>query len=109
MDKESSIISPAKVKEILEEEKKSRELNNVQNITLDHLKKYVKLSTDESNEMISELINLGYISEYYANKLTEIMPTTPDTVKSIFAKEKRFILEKEQIETILEIVDRYNK
>ena len=96
----------AKVKKLLEAEEKDRELTNEQKLALAHAQNFSHLSLTKTEKLLTELSELENISDMNAVKIADILPTHPDEVHAIFAKE-RFDLDKSQVKTILEIVEKY--
>ncbi|MEM0448884.1 MAG: RNA polymerase Rpb4 family protein [Methanomassiliicoccales archaeon] len=101
---EERLITLAEVKELLEEEAKSRpQLSHEQKIALDHASKFAKLSVADAKALLEELRQMGFISDPIAYRIVDICPTYPEEVRAIFAKE-RLILEKKQIDQIITAV-----
>ncbi|MFH1773906.1 MAG: RNA polymerase Rpb4 family protein [Methanobacteriota archaeon] len=102
---EDKPISSAEAKAVLEEAvKKSKEPNYEQKITLEHLAKFVKMSSEESMKKIEELMKSNAkIKPEIAVKLVDLLPEDEDDVRAIFAKE-RFALTKEEIAGILKLI-----
>lgn len=92
--------------EMLKKESESRELNTDQKISLDHAQKLVRLPADKAGKLQEELSSLEFVSDAMACKIVDILPSHPDDVRVLFAKE-RLILEKEHIEQILEVIREY--
>lgn len=105
-EKEERVISLVEVKELLEKEQTKRELTNEQKTALQHAQTFVKLSVSETKKLIKELKKIEKLSDQAAYKIAEILPTHPDDVGVILAKE-RYTLEKGDIEGIVQIVKRY--
>ena len=102
---ETEPISVAEVKKVLEEFSEENELSYEQNLTLDHVRKFSKISYEASEKLIEELLEpLG--QKKYAIKVAYIMPEDLADLRLLFAKE-RIPYEKEKMETVLEIVDKY--
>ncbi len=99
-------IPLAKVKKLLEGEEKKRELTNEQKLALAHAQNFSDISDTKVDKLLKELAELDFISELNAIKIVDMLPTHPDDVGAIFAKE-RFTLEKGQVDSIVEIVGRY--
>jgi DNA-directed RNA polymerase subunit F len=99
-------ISLAEVKEMLMKASKSRDLNYEQKIALQHAQHCVTLPPDEIKKIVAELKKIPNINDAIAYKIADIMPTHPDDVKLIFAKQ-RFTIEQTDIEKILEIMRKY--
>lgn len=102
---ETEPISVAEVKKVLEEFSEENELSYEQNLTLDHVRKFSKITYEASEKLIEELLEpLG--QKKYAIKVAYMMPEDLADLRLLFAKE-RIPYEKEKMETILEIVDKY--
>ena len=104
---EVKIIPLSEVKNILKKVSKERkELLYEQRIALEHAQKFTKLNAKKTTDMIKELKSLDFLEEIHAVKIADILPTTEDDVKAIFAKERLSIGENE-IKKILDIVVKY--
>ncbi len=103
---EDQCLTLAEVKEILEKEHEKRELTTEQKYSLVHAQHFAKLSAKDARKLVGELVKIEALNDYHACKLTDILPTFPEEVRAIFAKE-RFILESETIDQIIEIIDKY--
>lgn len=109
--KEVDFITIAEAKEIMERITKERqeraELLFETRRALKHLRTFAKLPAEKAKELVEELMKLPQVPRKdIAVKLVDIMPRIPDEVRIIYAKE-RFTLTPEQIQEILEIIDRY--
>ena len=100
-------VTLSEVKNILTKLNKERkELNYEQKIALEHAQKFAKIPVGKTKDMIKELTGLEFLTEYHAYKIADLLPTTVDDVKTIFAKE-RVSMGENEIKKILEIVNRY--
>jgi DNA-directed RNA polymerase subunit F len=100
-------IPLAEVKNILKKASKERgELLYEQKIALEHAQKFAKLPVKKTNEMIKELASLDFLEHIHAIRIADLLPTTEDDVKTIFAKE-RITLGGNEIKKILEIVRKH--
>ncbi len=109
--KEFDYITISEAKEIMEEIAKKRqeraELLFETRRALKHLRNFAKLPPEKAKELVEELIKLPQVQRKdIAVKLADLMPRIPDEVRIIYAKE-RFTITPEQIEEILEIIDKY--
>ncbi len=109
--KEFEYITISEAKEIMEkiakERQKEAELLFETRRALKHLRTFAKLPADKAKELVEELMKLPQVGRKdLAVKLVDIMPRIPDEVRIIYAKE-RFTITSEQIEEILEILDKY--
>jgi DNA-directed RNA polymerase subunit F len=108
---EFNYITISEAKDIMEEIAKKRqekaELLFETRRGLRHLRNFSKIPSDKAKELVEELEKLPQVSRRdLAVKMADIMPRIADEVRTIFAKE-RFSLTQEQIDEILEIIDKY--
>lgn len=99
-------VTLAEVKEMLQKEAKKRDLQYEQSLALEHAKEHAKLKAKDARKLVEELMTIDFIDEFYAVKIADILPTHPDDVRAIFAKE-RYVLSEEQIKSVLDIVAKY--
>lgn len=99
-------VSLPEVHEMMSSSAEHRELSGDQKISLEHAEKLSKISAERAVELREKLSSLEYISDLMACKITDIMPTHPEDVRALFAKE-RLILEKEYIDEIIDTVNEY--
>ena len=109
--KEFDYITISEAKKIMEEIAKKRqekaELLFETRRALKHLRSFSKLPPEKAKELVEELVKLPQIQRKdIAVKLADLMPRIPDEVRVVYAKE-RFTITPEQIEEILEIIDKY--
>jgi len=109
--KEFDYITIAEAKEvmegIIEKRKEGSELLFETRRAMNNLRNFSKLSADKAKELVEELMGLSYIDKKeIAVKLVDILPEISDEVRTIFAKE-RFSITQEQIQEILEIIEKY--
>ena len=101
------MMTLAEVKNMLKKLEKERpELIYEQRIALEHAQKFAVLSVKQSKDLIKDLIALDNIEEHHVYKIADILPTSDDDVKAIFAKE-RFTPSENDIKKILEIIRKY--
>ena len=72
-------------------------------LALDHVRLLARIGPKEAKEIIDKVIDLEHVDNYYAVKIADVLPTYPDEVRSIFARE-RFSLGREEIDSIIEAV-----
>ncbi len=107
MAKKEGYVSLPEVKEILEEAVAQRELSAEQKYALEHAQKFSRLDTKNSRKLIKELMEeIDILSELTAVRLADLMPTEPEDIRIVFAKERANI-QKKDIEKILGIVKKY--
>ncbi|RLI85636.1 MAG: RNA polymerase Rpb4 [Archaeoglobales archaeon] len=108
--KEFDYITVSEAKELMEKiaevRQKKGELLYETRRALKHLRTFAKLPSDKAREVVEELMKLPFVSKETAVKIVDMMPQNPDEVRLIYAKEK-VTLKAEDIESILEILNRY--
>ena len=107
---EENVVKPvslSEVKSILKKiEKERREMLYEQKIALEHAHKFAKMPVKKTTDLVKELSKLEFLQEIHVYKIADILPTTEDDIKTIFAKE-RMTLGENEIKNILEIVKKY--
>lgn len=100
-------VTLAEVKNILKKAEKDREeLTYEQRNALDHAQLFTKLSATATNELLKGLKKLSFLEEHHCYKIADLLPTTEDDVRAIFAKERSTLGEGE-IKQILEVVGKH--
>jgi DNA-directed RNA polymerase subunit F len=97
-------ITIAEVKRMLEELSEHHELTYEQNLALDHVTKFSKIDEESAKKLVEELAET--LKKTQAIKIADIMPEDMADLRLIFAKE-RGTYKQEDLEKILEIVDKY--
>ena len=84
------LVTLSEVKDLLVREQGSREeLSYEQKLALDHADHFVKLTPDKSRELTDRLLAIGgRVNEYYAHRFADLLPTHPDDVKAVYARER---------------------
>ena len=103
---ETDPITVAEVKEMLEKRMEGHELTYEQNLALDHVIKFSKLDSETSRKLVDELKEI--VKESQAVKLADVMPKDMSDMRLMFAKE-RGSHKKEELEQLLEIINKYRK
>jgi len=103
-------ITSSEAKEIMEEiiakRKEKGEVSFEARKTMNYLNAVVKIDSEKAKKIVDELSKLPFVSDEIAIKIAEILPDIPDEVRVIIAKE-RITLTPEQIQEILDIVQKY--
>jgi DNA-directed RNA polymerase subunit F len=99
-------LTLSEVKDVLTERQDDGELTAEQKLALEHSQKFARVDTKKAKKLVKELLELGFVSEVNAVKITDIMPTHADDVRLIFSKERASV-EKKDIEKILSVVEKY--
>ncbi len=100
-------LTLSEVKELLQREKEERgELSPEQGYALQHSEAFARLTPKKVLRLVKDLMSLEFMSPQNAVKISDLVPTQPEEVRSVFAKE-RFTLGKEDVERVLTIVSKY--
>ena len=70
---------------------------------INHADTFAKIDGESSRKMVEELLKLEKMKPEIAYRLADIVPTSFDEIRSIYAKE-RFTLSKDELSQILDIV-----
>jgi len=106
-DDRGKLVSLSEVKNMLKKiEKDRKELIYEQRIALDHAQAFSKLTVKQTKDLVKELKGIESLEEYQVIKIADLLPTTEDDVKAIFAKERSNPGEG-VIKKVLEIVRKY--
>lgn len=105
-------ITIAEAKEILEEIAKKRQekadLLFETRRALKHVRTFSKLSSENAKKLVDELLKLPQVGKReLAVKIADIMPKVADEVRAIYIKERT--LSNEEIEQILEVVEKFRE
>ncbi|MFN3384796.1 MAG: RNA polymerase Rpb4 [Archaeoglobaceae archaeon] len=105
-------ITIPEAREIMEEIAKRRqekaELLFETRRALRHLRNFSKLSAGKAKKLVEDLMKLPQVGRKdLAVKIADLMPRVVDEIRAIYAKERT--LTNEEIEQILEIVERYRE
>jgi DNA-directed RNA polymerase subunit F len=104
---DKKMVSLAEVKEILtSRQEEGGELTAEQKLALEHASKFARADSKKAKKLIKELVDLGFVSEVNAVKISDLMPSTADDVRLIFSKERASV-EKKDIEKVLSVVEKY--
>lgn len=104
---EERYLSLAEVKALLEQEERDRaELSLEQRYALVHAQGFAKLSPEQAQALVEELSEVEMMTPANAHKLADLLPTHPDDVRAVFAKE-RFSLSKEDVDRVVQIAAKY--
>ena len=107
-DAPARTVTLSEVKAIIEREQGARQdLSYEQKLALDHATHFVRLPPERAQELVSRLLGLGgRVNEYYAYRFADLLPTHPDDVKAVFAKD-RSVPDDAEIEKVLAAVRDY--
>jgi DNA-directed RNA polymerase subunit F len=100
-------VSLAEIREMLESESDKKELVTAQRSALEHSRALTSISSADVVSLREEVGALGFMTEYAAYKIGDILPKYPEDVRAIFAKE-RVNLSADDIKQIIDIVGKYS-
>ena len=105
------ILTLSEVKKLLEDirEERSREdkeLGYELRKAISHAEMFAKLEPEKSREFMNELLKLEKMKPEIAVRIVDILPLTNDEVRSIYAKE-RYTLSEKELKDIIELVIKY--
>ncbi len=103
---ETNPITIAEAKEMLIESSEAFEPTYEQNLAIDHVTKFSKLDVETAQKLVKELQEI--IKQIQAIKIADVMPVDLADLRLMFAKE-RGSHKKEELEQILEIVNKYRE
>jgi DNA-directed RNA polymerase subunit F len=103
---ETDPITVADVKTMLGELSESYDLTYEQNLALDHATKFSKLEVESADKLVEELQEI--VKKTQAIKIADVMPLDLADLRLIFAKE-RGSHKKEELEQVLEVVNKYRE
>jgi len=103
---DDKLLSLGEVKKLLEKEAKVRELAPEQLLALQHSEAFARLGSAKVKKLVKELTKMEHVNEFHAYKIADLLPTHPDDVRAVFAKE-RFTLGKEELEKVIKVVENY--
>ncbi len=103
---DDKLLSLGEVKKLLEKEGKVRELSPEQLLALQHAEAFASLGSVKVKKLVKELTKMEHVNEFHAYKIADLLPTHPDDVRAVFAKE-RFTLGKEELEKVIKVVENY--
>jgi len=102
------MVSLAEVKEILHIIKEHRteqdmELGYELRRAINHADSFAKTDIETSKKIIEELLKFEKMKPEIAYRLADIMPTSFDEIRSVYAKE-RFTLDEKELTQILDVI-----
>lgn len=105
------LLTLSEVRELLEQVKEDRskeekEMGYELRKAISHAELFSKLDPKKSRELMNELLKLEKMKPEIAVRITDILPMTNDELRSIYAKE-RYTLSEKELKEILDIVTRF--
>lgn len=73
------------------------------NLALDHVQKVSTTNLENSKAIMESVQDLEHVNAYYATKIADILPQSPDEVRALFSRE-RFTLGNDEIAQIITAV-----
>src|SRR5512136_2372804 len=102
--KEEEVTLP-QVKKLLEQRTTEGELSYLQRLTYEYTQKFSKLSAEKAEELFKRLKDDG-ISASIASQIVNVLPTSVDELRTVFAGESKPVLPSE-LEKVLSVVNSY--
>ncbi len=99
-------VSLAEVRDLLTVEGEKRELYVTQKAARDHAQAVCTISVEDAEALAKEVQTVPEIPESVAYKIADLLPTEPEDIRAILAKE-RITLEATTTDQILEMVLKY--
>lgn len=99
-------IPLARVKDLLSEEAAKRTLSREAQLALAHAEASLKLTTKDTDGILTELRALPYLDPVLATKIADILPQWPEEVRLLASKD-RTLLDEEQVKAILELTAKF--
>lgn len=102
-------LTLAEVCKVLEEKEKRYELSDIEQITLDYVKKFSKIDAEEAVRIVEKLVKEYGLSEEIAIQIVNILPESLEELRTVTSVSKKFI-STEEAEAILKMLkDALNK
>ena len=106
-EEEPRYVSLSEVKELLSKESEERELRYEQSLALSHAEAFVKLSLEDTKDLIEELMEeFDFVKEESAYKLADILPEDKNGVRAVFQQD-RFTPSDDEAEKIINTIKKY--
>ena len=105
-------ITTPEAKELLEEVETERALDEDREMryelsrAIEHVNRFAVLESEESRELVGELLELEKVDEATAYKITDVLPEDRDELRTLFAQ-GRYTLSGEELDDVLDIVAQY--
>jgi len=104
---EPRYVSLAEVKKLLTEESEERELRYEQSLALSHAEAFVRLSVEDTSELIEDLMEeFDFVKEEAAYKLADILPEDEDGIRAVFQQD-RYTPSDDEAEKIINTIKKY--
>ena len=103
----SEPIPSSKVKEIIEDFAENNELNYEQNLTLNHLARFKRYSTEDAEEIYEKLQDEFGLRDKVAAHIVDFVPLDLADMRLLFAKEPTKVTP-EDMGKILEMLEQYD-
>lgn len=105
-------LTTSEAKELLSEIENERALDEDREMryelarAIEHVNRFSILGTEESRELVEELLELEKVDDQTAYKIADLLPQDRDELRTVFAQE-RYSLSGEELDDILDIVAKY--
>jgi DNA-directed RNA polymerase subunit F len=105
-------LTTPEAKELLAEVESDRALDEDREMryelarAIEHVNRFSVLESEESRQLVAELLELEKVDESTAYKITDLLPQDRDELRTVFAQE-RYSLSGEELDDVLDIVAKY--
>jgi DNA-directed RNA polymerase subunit F len=103
IQKDLKVIGLAQVKEILEKRAEEGEIGYEQQLALDYAKKFAKLTKEQTQELVDQLMQIEQMNLETAYKIADILPKFKETLLVILSKD-RISLNDNEIDRIMNLI-----
>jgi DNA-directed RNA polymerase subunit F len=105
-------LTTPEAKELLEEIETERALDEDREMryelarAIEHVNRFAVLESEESRELVEELLELEKVDEATAYKIADVLPGDRDELRTLFAQ-GRYTLSGEELDDVLDVVAKY--
>ena len=100
------LLPDSKAKELLENREKEGELKFEQKNSLDILKKFMKLDSNKTDDLIAELRKVEKLRDRHVIGIVNFLPEDRDDLRAVLHKDYSSLTD-EEIDAVLKTVKRY--
>lgn len=100
------LLPNVKAKELLEEREKAGELKYEQKNSLEILRKFVKLDSKKTEELIAELKKIEKLRDRHIVSIVNFLPEDREDLRAVLHKDYSSLTD-EEIDEVLKIVKKY--
>ncbi len=106
-DDETRYMTLAEVKDLINSQAESRELNYEQTLALTHAEKFADMEVEDAKKLLKELEEtFEFMPTKLAYKTVDILPQDKDGVRAIFSRD-RFTPSEDDCKEIIKVIKKY--